>query len=204
MLVTDPAMTRTRGLIATVLAGVAGGATIVQLRDKDADDAALVAAARALRAELAPLGVPLIVNDRVAVAEAAGADGVHIGQDDGDPAAARALLGPDALIGLSVTRAAEIATVDASVVDYVGLGPVFATATKPDAAPALGLAGARAIAARLPVPWIAIGGIDAANAADVIAAGAAGIAVVSAICAADDPAEAAAGLRRAIAEGSRR
>jgi thiamine-phosphate pyrophosphorylase len=89
------------------------------------------------------------------------------------------------------------------VVDYVGLGPVFATATKPDAAPALGLAGARAIAARLPVPWIAIGGIDAANAADVIAAGAAGIAVVSAICAADDPAEAAAGLRRAIAEGSR-
>jgi thiamine-phosphate pyrophosphorylase len=150
---------------------VAGGATIVQLRDKDADDATLVAAARALRAELAPLGVPLIVNDRVAVAEAAGADGVHIGQDDGDPAAARARLGADALIGLSVTRAAEIATVDAGVVDYVGLGPVFATATKPDAAPALGLAGARAIAARLPVPWIAIGGIDAANAADVIAAG---------------------------------
>jgi thiamine-phosphate pyrophosphorylase len=138
------------------------------------------------------------------VAKEAGADGAHIGQDDGDPAAARVLLGPDALIGLSVTRVAEIATVDASVVDYVGLGPVFATATKPDAAPALGLAGARAIAARLPVPWIAIGGIDAANAADVIAAGAAGIAVVSAICAADDPAEAAAGLRRAIAEGSRR
>jgi thiamine-phosphate pyrophosphorylase len=203
MLVTDPAMTGTRGLIATVLAGVAGGATIVQLRDKGADDATLVAAARALRAELAPLGVPLIVNDRVAVAAEAGADGVHIGQDDGDPAAARALLGPDALIGLSVTRAAEIATVDAGVVDYVGLGPVFATATKPDAAPALGLAGARAIAARLPAPWIAIGGIDATNAADVIAAGAAGIAVVSAICAADDPAEAAAGLRRAIAEGSR-
>jgi thiamine-phosphate pyrophosphorylase len=204
MLVTDPAMTKVRGLIATVLAGVAGGATIVQLRDKQADDATLVAAARALRAELAPLGVPLIVNDRVAVAEAADADGVHIGQDDGDPAAARARLGADALIGLSVTRAAEIATVDAGVVDYVGLGPVFATATKPDAAPALGLAGARAIAARLPVPWIAIGGIDAANAADVIAAGAAGIAVVSAICAADDPAEAAAALRRAIAEGSRR
>jgi thiamine-phosphate pyrophosphorylase len=117
MLVTDPAMTQTRGLIATVLAGVAGGATIVQLRDKNADDAALVAAPRALRAELAPLGVPLIVNDRVAVAEAADADGVHIGQDDGDPAAARARLGADALIGLSVTRAAEIATVDAGVVD---------------------------------------------------------------------------------------
>jgi thiamine-phosphate pyrophosphorylase len=204
MLVTDPGMTKVRGLIETVLAGVTGGATIVQLRDKGADDATLVAVARALRADLAPLGVPLIVNDRVAVAEEAGVDGVHIGQDDGDPAAARARLGADALIGLSVTRAAEIATVDASVVDYVGLGPVFATATKPDAAPALGLAGARAIAARLPVPWIAIGGIDATNAADVIAAGAAGIAVVSAICAADDPAAAAAGLRRAIAEGSRR
>jgi thiamine-phosphate pyrophosphorylase len=198
MLVTDPVMTRARGLVETVLAAVAGGVTIVQLRDKEAGDDALIAAARALRAALLPLGVPLIVNDRVAVALAAGADGVHIGQDDGDPAAARARLGPDALIGLSVTRAAEIGTVGAGVVDYVGLGPLFATATKADAAPALGLAGARAIAARLPVPWIAIGGIDANNAADVMAAGAAGVAVVSAICAADDPAEAAADLRRVI------
>jgi thiamine-phosphate pyrophosphorylase len=202
MLVTDPVMTRARGLVETALAAVAGGVTIVQLRDKDAGDAALIAAARALRAALLPLGVPLIVNDRVAVALAAGADGVHIGQDDGDPAAARARLGPDALIGLSVTRAAEIGTVDAGVVDYVGLGPLFATATKADAAPALGLAGARAIAARLPVPWIGIGGIDAHNAADVMGAGAAGVAVVSAICAAADPTPAAADLRRAIAAGA--
>jgi thiamine-phosphate pyrophosphorylase len=202
MLVTDPAMTQARGLVETALAAVAGGVTIVQLRDKDDDDATLIAAARALRAALAPLGVPLIVNDRVTVVLEAGADGVHLGQDDGDPAAARARLGPDALIGLSVTRAAEIATVDANVVDYVGLGPLFATATKVDAAPALGLAGARAIGARLPVPWVAIGGIDARNAADVMGAGAAGVAVVSAICAAADPAHAAADLRRAIAAGA--
>ena len=204
MLVTDPAMTRARGLVETVLAAVAGGVTIVQLRDKQASDDDLLATATALRERLAPLGVPLIVNDRPQVARAAGAAGVHVGQGDEDAAAARALLGPDALIGLSVTNADEIATVDAGVVDYVGLGPVVASATKADAAPALGLAGIREIGAALPVPWIAIGGIDATNAAAVMAAGAAGIAVVSAICAADDPAAAAAALRRAIAEGSGR
>jgi thiamine-phosphate pyrophosphorylase len=202
MLVTDPEMTRARGLVETVLAAVAGGVTIVQLRDKHADDAALVEMAKTLRARLAPLGIPLIVNDRPQVARAAGADGVHVGQDDEDAAAARALLGPDALIGLSVATAEEIATVDGNAVDYVGLGPLRATATKADTAPALGLAGMREIGAALPVPWVAIGGIDATNTAAIMAAGAAGIAVVSAICAADDPAEAAAALRHAIAEGS--
>ena len=198
MLVTDAAMSRPRGLIATVLAAVAGGVTVVQLRDKQASDSELIATARALRHALAATGVPLIVNDRPDVTRAAGLAGVHIGQDDGDPAKARALLGPDALIGLSVTRAEEIATVDPAIVDYVGLGPVFSTATKADAAPALGLDGMRAIGRRLPLPFVAIGGIDAGNAAAVIAAGAAGLAVVSAISAADDPRAAAAELRRAI------
>jgi len=198
MLVTDPAMTRARGLAETVRAAVAGGVTIVQLRDKDADDAALAATAAELMVVLAPFGVPLIVNDRPAVARAAAAQGAHVGQDDGDPAAARRLLGRDALIGLSVTRAGEIARVDAAVVDYAGLGPVFATATKADAAPALGLVATADIARRLPLPFIAIGGITADNAGDAIRAGAAGVAVVSAICAADDPAEAARTIRAAI------
>lgn len=198
MLVTDAAMTARRGLLATVRAAVAGGVTVVQLRDKGAPDDDLIALARALRAELAPRGVPLIVNDRANVAKAADADGLHIGQEDGDPRAARLLLGADAILGLSVTRAAEAATVEAGIVDYVGLGPVFSTATKADAAPPLGLAGMRAVGAMLPAPFVAIGGIDAASAAAIMAVGAAGIAVVSAICAAPDPEAAAVALRAAM------
>ncbi len=198
MLVTDAAMMARRGLLATVRAAVAGGVTIVQLRDKQASDAELIGMARALGAALRPLGIPLIVNDRPEAAKAADADGVHVGQEDGDPAAARALLGPEALIGLSVTHAGEAGTVDPAVVDYVGLGPVFASATKADAAPPLGLAGLLGVGAMLPVPIVAIGGIDTGNAGAIMAAGAAGVAVVSAICAADDPRAAAAALRGAI------
>jgi thiamine-phosphate pyrophosphorylase len=198
MLVTDPAMTEARGLIPTVLEAVAGGVTIVQLRDKGADDATMTAAAIALRDALAPSRVPLIVNDRPRVALAAGAAGAHIGQDDGDPTAARALLGRNALIGLSVTNAAEVAMVDPGVVDYVGLGPAVASATKADAAPAIGIEGLAAIGATLPLPFIAIGGITEGNAAQMIRAGAAGVAVVSAICAADDPRAAAHRIRNAM------
>jgi thiamine-phosphate pyrophosphorylase len=204
MLVTDDTMCAGRGLVNTVLEAVAGGVTIVQLRDKTASDADLPATAVVLKDALAPTGVPLILNDRPSVAKAAGLAGAHIGQDDGHPAAARAILGPDALIGLSVTRAAELATVDPAVVDYVGLGPVFPTGSKADAAPALGLDGARAIGARLPLPWVAIGGIGIANSAAIMRAGAAGIAVVSAICAADDPRAAAAALRAEIERGTTR
>jgi thiamine-phosphate pyrophosphorylase len=203
MLVTDATMISARDLAETVLAAVAGGVTIVQLRDKTRPDEALIATARALKSRLAPLGIPLVVNDRVDVAQAAAADGVHLGQSDGDPAEARARLGAGALIGLSVTDAAQLPGVDPTVVDYVGLGPVFTTATKPDADPPIGLDGVRAICRRLAVPVVAIGGIDAGNAGAVAAAGADGIAVVSAICAAPDPAVAAAALRRALAEGGR-
>lgn len=198
MLVTDAAMTARRGLIPTVREAVEGGVTIVQLRDKHASDEDLTALALALRAELAPRGVPLIVNDRPLVAKAAGADGLHIGQEDGSPRAARDLVGPGVILGLSVTRASEVATVDPAVVDYVGLGPVFASATKADAAPPLGFAGVRRAGALLPVPFVAIGGIDAGNARSVMAAGAAGLAVVSAICAAPNPRAAASALRIAV------
>jgi thiamine-phosphate pyrophosphorylase len=198
MLVTDAAMTARRGLVDTVRAAVDGGVTVVQLRDKHMPDAEQIALAAALQDVLVPRGIPLVVNDRPAVARAVGAAGLHIGQDDGDPAAARAIIGPDAILGLSVTHAGEVATVDPALVDYVGLGPVFATGTKPDAAPPLGLDGLRAVGASLPVPFVAIGGIDAGNAGAVMATGAAGIAVVSAICAAEDPRAAAAALWRVV------
>jgi thiamine-phosphate pyrophosphorylase len=184
--------------VATVREAVAGGVTIVQLRDKTASDDDLVRLATTLREALAGTGVPLIVNDRPIVAKHARLAGVHMGQDDGDPRAARRLLGADALIGLSVTRAGEVATVDPATVDYVGLGPVFATGSKADAAPPLGIASMSEIGTRLPLPYVAIGGIGETNAAAIMAAGAAGVAVVSAIGASGDPRTAAARLRAEI------
>jgi thiamine-phosphate pyrophosphorylase len=201
-LVTDPAMTARRGLVETVRAAVAGGATIVQLRDKDSTDGALIDQARALRAALAGTGVRLIVNDRFNLALAAGADGLHVGQDDMAASKARVVMGPRAIIGLSVTTEAEIAGLDPGVVDYAGLGPIFGTATKPDAGEALGAKTFARLRATIPVPVVAIGGISSTNAASAFAAGADGVAVVSAICAAADP-EAAARELRAVAEHAR-
>lgn len=196
-LVIGPGDTRGRPVADVVLAAVAGGVTAVQLRWKDHVGRAFVEEARALAMTLRPRGVPLIVNDRVDVALAAGADGVHVGQDDLAADAVRRLVGDALLVGLSVTSVAEAHATDPVLVDYVGIGPVFATATKPDAAPPLGLAGTRAacdVLGALGVPSVAIGGIGPANAADVLATGVDGIAVVSAICAAADPARAAAAL----------
>ncbi|MCH8188329.1 MAG: thiamine phosphate synthase [Proteobacteria bacterium] len=198
-----------RPLDEVVAAAVRGGATLVQLREKAFGDAELVEAARALKSRLAPLGVPLIVNDRVEAAQAAGADGVHLGQDDLDAGRAREILGPDGLIGVSAGTAEEAARVDRGLADYVGIGSVYATATKPDAGPPIGVAGLAALAATLaPLPVVAIGGIGAGNAAQVMAAqfmagrsAADGIAVVSAICGARDPEAAARTLRREIDAG---
>ncbi|MFG1481005.1 thiamine phosphate synthase [Xanthobacter sp. V4C-4] len=197
-LVTDPRLTAARGLAATVAAAVAGGATLVQLRDPDAHGRALVEQARALKALLAPLGIPLIVNDRVDVAVAADADGVHLGQDDMAPADARGLLGPGRILGLSVGSPAEYAASDLTGIDYLGVGPVKATASKADAGAAIGAAGIAAIRALTHLPLVGIGGVDAAIAPDVIRAGADGVAVISAICAADDPRAAARHLRAAV------
>jgi thiamine-phosphate pyrophosphorylase len=197
-LVTDAEMTARRGLVATVAAALEGGVTIVQLRDKEAPAQALIEVGRALKTLLAPHGIPLIVNDRVDVALAIGADGVHVGQGDLPPGAARAILGPKAIIGLSITRQEELGTFDPATVDYVGLGPIFPTETKADAAAALGPAVFASIRSQLRCPVVAIGGITGANAAQAIAAGADGIAVVSAICSAIDPRAAARSLRSAV------
>ena len=189
-LVTDSALCGERGVLAVVEAAVAGGVSCVQLREKQLETRAFVGRARALKAWLAPRGVPLIINDRVDVALASGDDGVRVGQSDMAPADVRRLM-PGALIGLSVESLAQLEAAEAAPVDYYGVSPVFSTATKADAAPALGLAGLAAIRARTARPLVAIGGIHAVNAAAVLAAGADGLAVVSALCAAADPAAAA-------------
>jgi thiamine-phosphate pyrophosphorylase len=192
---------RGRPVTDVVAAAVRGGVTLVQVREKSLSDVELVARARALVDLLTPLGVPLIVNDRVEVAIAAGAAGVHLGQDDAHAGQARSVLGPAGIIGVSAGTMEEAATVSAGLADYVGVGAVFPTGSKADAGPAIGVAGLAALMARLPVPVVAIGGIDAGTAAQVAAAGVAGVAVVSAICAADDPEMAARSLRQAIAAG---
>ena len=185
-----------------VAAALRGGVTVVQLREKTLPDDAMAALARRLKALAARHGAPLIVNDRIAVARAAGADGVHLGWDDEAAPTARARLGDAALVGLSAGTAEEAARVDCALADYVGIGSVFPTATKPDAGPAIGVAGLQAVHELLPLPAVAIGGIGLGNAAEVMAGSTVeGIAVVSAICGASDPEAAARGLRAEIDKG---
>jgi thiamine-phosphate pyrophosphorylase len=198
-LVTDPALGRGRPLLEIVAAAVRGGVTLVQLRDKQADGRALLAEARALVELLTPLGVALIVNDRVDVAVAAGAAGCHVGQSDLPAAAARALLGPDALLGVSLDAVEQAVDIDPVMVDYVAHGPFATTATKADAGGAVGGEGIARVRALSRLPLVAIGGLDAGNLGPAITAGADGIAVVSAIMAAPDPAAASRELATAIA-----
>ncbi|MDL2192258.1 thiamine phosphate synthase [Cobetia sp. LC6] len=190
-LVTDPALCAERGLEATVMAAVRGGVSVVQLRDKYASDEEMIAQAIRLKALLDEYEVPLIINDRIEVALASGADGLHIGQSDGDPVEARRRLGEDALIGLSVQTLEQLKAVDVERLDYLGLGPVHATPTKPDHAAPLGIEGLTQLVRSSPLPTVAIGGISLANAGEVMTSGTDGLAVVSALCSAEDPAAAA-------------
>jgi len=197
-LVTDRGLARGRPIASVVEAAVRGGVTAVQLREKNCHTRDFIQLGRELKKLLAPLHVPLIINDRVDIALAIGADGVHIGQQDMDPESARRILGPDAILGLSIETIEQARAAVSLEVDYLGVGPVFPTATKIDAAPSLGLealAGARAISRHA---IVAIGGIGVENARQVIDSGADGAAVVSAICAADDPERAARELRHSI------
>lgn len=198
-LVTDRDMLAGRSLVDVVAAAVRGGVTVVQLREKHCGTREFIAVARALQPLLAAHRVPLLINDRVDVALAVQADGVHLGQSDMEYADARRLLGPDALIGISIETPAQAEGVEA---DYLGVGPIFSTATKPDAAPAWGLETLRAFRVSNKSTLVAIGGIHLANAPDVMEAGADGVAVVSALCAAPDPEAAARALLRAISPRS--
>jgi thiamine-phosphate pyrophosphorylase len=181
-------------------AALDGGATIVQLRAPEWHKRAWLALALDLLPLTRARGVPLIIDDHVDIALAAGADGVHVGQRDLPADVARRLMGPDALIGLSVSNLAEVAQANAmqGVVDYLGAGPVYATPTKTDASAPCGIDGLAAMCAEARFPTVAIGGIQAHNAADVMRAKPAGLAVVSAICKATNPREAAAALRATI------
>ncbi len=201
--IVDPARTRGRDLVPLTLAAVAGGCTLIQYRDKHADTRAFVEQGRAIKAGLEGTRVPLLVNDRVDVALAAGADGVHLGQEDMHPADARRLLGPEAIIGITVKTPAQADALYRMPVDYACIGGVFATESKLNPEPPIGLDGFSRIAfrARLAggnIPVGAIAGIDHTNAASVIAMGADGIAVISAIFAAENVEAAARRLRTTI------
>jgi len=190
-------------LAALAAAAAAHGATIVQYRDKDASTRALVGQAAAIRAALTGTGVPLVVNDRVDVALAAGADGVHLGRDDMDAATARRLLGPAAIIGMTVKNAADADAALAAPVDYACIGGVFETLSKHNPDLPVGIAGFSAlrshIARGLPrLPVGAIAGIDIARAREVVRAGASGVAVIAAIFRAPDVAAATQAMRRAV------
>lgn len=186
-LVTDAPERCRYGLLETVRRAVAGGVSIVQYRRDLEDHAAVLAEVLPLRDFLRGAGVPLIINNDVELAVEIGADGIHIGQSDMPVAQARALIGPEMILGLTVANDAEMDAVDAALVDYVGCGPVFPTISKDDAPAALGVQKWGELAARCPVPICAIGGLDAARARAVRATGHCdGIAVVSAICAAED------------------
>ena len=175
------------GMLRVTEAAMAGGAGVVQLRAPQWKKRQWLDAARALHPLCRQGGAVFVVNDQVDVALAVGADGVHVGQQDLPVAVVRELMGPQALIGLSVNHAGQLAAVPPEA-DYLGLGPVFATSTKKDAAPVLGLAQLAGLAAATSLPTVGIGGIAPANAGSVFAAGVDGVAVVSAICTAADPA----------------
>jgi len=179
-------------------AAVAGGVDIVQLREKLLPDDELLAVAHASSALTRRLGTLLIVNDRPWVAEKAGADGVHVGQDDMAVAQVREVVGPEMLIGLSTHSPEQIDAVDADLVDYIGVGPIHETPTK-RGRPAVGLELIRYAAANAPVPFFAIGGLDAGNLTEALDAGAGRVCVLRAIAAAEDPERAARELRSALA-----
>lgn len=182
------------GMLRTTEEALEGGVTIVQLRAPTWKKRALAACARDLLEILRPRGIPLIINDHADVAAAVGADGLHVGQDDLSPADALRIIGPDMILGLSAGCMAEVRGADPALVDYLGIGPVWATATKKDAGEAVGLDGLAALRAATPLPVVAIGGIGASNAADVMRTGVDGIAVVSAICGQASPRTAAENL----------
>ena len=197
-LVTDRDLRRGRSLAEVVAEAVAGGVTCVQLREKRCSTREFLAEARSVREALRGTGAALIINDRVDIALASGADGVHVGQQDMPIGDVRRLGPPGWIIGVSAESVADAVEAEQAGADYVGASPVFATPTKTDTAPPLGLDGLRALRAAVRIPVVAIGGIQVGNAREVIAAGADGLAVVSAIMGADSPRAAAAALRREI------
>jgi thiamine-phosphate pyrophosphorylase len=196
-LVTDRSLSRGRSNVDVVSEAIKGGVSCVQLREKECSTRQFIAEALALKTVLKQHGIPLLINDRVDVALAVRADGVHLGQSDMRIADARRILEPYMIVGISAESVADAIEAEKEGADYIGISPVFATGTKTDTALPLGLEGVRQIRAVVKIPLVGIGGINAANSADVILHGANGIAVVSAIVSAENPETAARDLYRA-------
>jgi thiamine-phosphate pyrophosphorylase len=201
--VTDRGLCGEKALAEVILHAIRGGASCVQLREKDVSTRFFVEEALRIKALMAPFQVPLIINDRLDVALAIGADGVHVGQEDMPYQTARRLMGPRAIIGLSVETWEDVERAELLDCDYLGVSPVFATPTKTDTKEPWGLDGLARIRAFSRHLLVAIGGLHAGNAEAVVRAGADGVAVVSAICASPDPFQASgelAGIIRAALE----
>lgn len=199
-LVLDPDLCAAIGMVETARAAVAGGVRTVQLRHKTASSGQMLDFGRAIQAALAGTGAKLVVNDDVIAAVALGADALHVGQGDMPAEAARRIIGPNMVMGVSVENEDQARAVDPQIVDYIGVSPVFGTATKPDHAPPVGIEGLRRIVEISPVPAVGIGGLGPQHAAEVLGAGADGLAVVSAICGQPDPEAAARALVKAVEE----
>ena len=186
-LVLDPDLCRDLTMVETARAAVAGGVTMVQLRHKHATTALRIELGRALMTVLTGTAATLIINDDLEAAVAVQADGLHIGQQDIDATTARQRIGSNMILGVSCSQESHATGIDPRIVDYAGIGPVFGTATKPDHDRPLNFAGLRALASIIPIPAVAIGGLKLEHVEAVIEAGAAGLAVVSAICGQADP-----------------
>jgi len=202
-LVTDSRLSLGRPTMEIVAAAIRGGVSCVQLREKEMSTREFIAEARSIQRLLSSKGIPLIINDRVDVAFAVEADGVHLGQSDMHIRDARRLLGNSAIIGVSAECLDDALEAEEEGADYLGISPVYATATKSDISTPLGLAGVTEIRRRVSLPLVGIGGIKKENCAEVIAAGADGIAVVSAIVSAPSPEQEARGLRALISAARR-
>jgi len=197
-LVTDKGLSRDRSTRDIVESGIRGGVTCVQLREKTATTRVFIQEAQALKDLLAVFNIPLIINDRLDIALAVGADGVHLGQKDMPLAMARAIAGNRLIIGISAESVEDAIAAELGGADYLGVSPIYATPTKIDTAPALGLKGLAEIRKVVKIPLVAIGGLNSENASAVIQSGADGVAVVSAIVAAEDPERAARQLKKVI------
>jgi thiamine-phosphate pyrophosphorylase len=199
-LVTDRGLSRGRPTLEIIKAAVNGGATVVQLREKDCSTREFIEQALAIKEFLKDHGVPLIINDRVDVAQAVKADGVHLGQTDMPLGLAKNILGDSMIIGISAESLQDAIEAEKGGADYLGVSPIYTTPTKTDTAPPLGLEGLREIRKAVRIPLVGIGGLNRDNAGEVIRNGADGVAVVSAIVAADDPQMAADALKQIIIE----
>ncbi len=196
-LVTDSELCKGRELINVVLSAVAGGVTMVQLREKNMDAREFADLAKALKICLKSHAVPLIINDRLDIMLISKADGIHVGQTDLNPKDIRTLIGKNAIVGLTVGKFEQIEQAEQFDVDYIGLGPIFETSTKTGLGTPFGIEGAKKARKMTKLPIIGIGGINEKNAHDVYNTGLDGVAVVSAICSAEDPKLAAKNIRAA-------